>query len=111
MNQTIDKFPRYTLKMRGEAIRVIQEGYGEDVFDMESLWAEYRRVSFPNENDPTRRYVIEKAIEVFENKVPKYRENGSIVSQARRSPAVNRRSQRSRKVSLLRRIWNLIRGL
>lgn len=64
------RFPEYTLKMRGtQAIRIIQEGYTEAVFDREGLWAEYRKTFIPN--DPNRRYVIERAIENLEGKSPR----------------------------------------
>lgn len=102
-------FPQYTFNARGGAIHITQEGYPEGVFDIEGLWREYRIAAL--KPDPNRLYVIERAIErLQENKAPKYRMTGSIVSQARRAaPRVYLRGPR--KVSLLRRIWNRIFGL
>lgn len=111
------RFPQYTLKVRGsEAIRVKQDGYPDGVFDLAGLWEEYRRVSFPNNPDHNRRYVIERAIETLEGKSPQMLawtpENPSVWvdrwgAASARAPKAPRK-KRSR--SLLRRIWERVFG-
>lgn len=92
-------FPSFTLKMRGkEAIRIVYEGQDLGVFDRQGLWVEYRKVSFPNENNPDKRYVIERAIETLEGKSPRMRRGSAWVDQwvaARPSPPIKKRSNRS----------------
>lgn len=62
-------FPQFSFQMRGsEAIRVIYEGRDLGVFDISHLWEEYRKTIEPN--DPNKRYVIERAIETLEGKIP-----------------------------------------
>lgn len=59
--------PKYTLKMRGEAIEVIQPGYKVRTYTI-SQALEEGAVS----TDGDRRYVLLRAVETLEGKSPQY---------------------------------------
>lgn len=70
----------YTFTRVGpHAMHIKQRGYTTQTFTLTELWKEYKKTTEPN--NPSRRYVIERAIEILEGKAPEYRSKGRLASK------------------------------